>query len=306
MTISGDHLAAVELGWSKNGPRVVGHANTTLGDGAVRPAINTVNIEDPDGIARALRKLFGQLPRRPTRVALVLPDSTAKVSLVRFEKVPTRESDLSQLIRWHVRKAAPFRVEDAQVSYAAGAKTADGRQEFVVAQIRRDIVEQYEKTCAAAGAHAGCVDLASFNVINAALSTAVEAETGDWLLVHMGPGQCTLAIVRGTNLIFFRNRSINKETSLADLVHQTAMYHEDRLGGAGFFRAVLAGHSVIGGDDNRKDAVRTELEDRLQTVVEPIGTRLAAHFEQSTGNDVEMLDHLAAPLGILLRARHLN
>lgn len=306
LTITGDHLAAVELRWSKSGPRVVAHANVALEDGAVRPGISGANIADPDGMARALRRVFGQLPRRPTRVALVLPDSTAKVSLVRFEKVPARESDLSQLIRWHVRKAAPFRVEDSQVSYTAGAKTTDGKQEFVVAQIRRDVVEQYEETCVAAGVHAGCVDLASFNLINAALSTATDGDTADWLLVHIGPGQSTLAIVRGANLIFFRNRAINGEAALADLVHQTAMYYEDRLGGVGFSHAVLAGHTVIEGDDSRKETVRRALEDRLQTTVEPIGKRLASHFAQSTGSDVEVLDHLAAPIGILLRTRHLH
>ena len=42
-------------------------------------------------------------------------------------------------------------------------------------------------------------------------------------------------------MIFFRNRAADADGSLADLVHQSAMYYEDRLEGAGFARVVLAG-----------------------------------------------------------------
>ncbi len=39
---------------------------------------------------------------------------------MRFEQVPARAQDLDQLIRWQVRKAAPFAIEEAQVSYVPG------------------------------------------------------------------------------------------------------------------------------------------------------------------------------------------
>ena len=307
VTIASDHLAAVQLGWStKSGPAVTAYARTTLEDGVVTPSVNGENIDDPDRVGRALREVLGRLPRRPTRVALVLPDSTAKVSLVRFDKVPARKADLDQLIRWQVHKAAPFRIEEAQVAYTAGARTPDGKQEYVVVLIRRDVVEQYEQVCTAAGAHAGCVDLASFNLINAALatSTAEDEESSDWLLVHVAPEYSTMAIVRGPHLIFYRNRLVEGGGNLVDLVHQTAMYYEDRLGGTGFSRAVLAGHSAIGSTEFGHDGVRRTLEERLQTAVEPLGDRLASRFARSTGIDVELFDVLAAPIGILLRDRH--
>ena len=38
----------------------------------------------------------------------------------------------------------------------------------------------------------------------------------------------------GEHLVFFRNRAADGEAGLADMVHQTAMYYEDRLSGAGF------------------------------------------------------------------------
>ena len=51
---------------------------------------------------------------------------------------------------------------------------------------------------------------------------------GDWLLVHVTPGLHDPDSSTAT-LIFFRNRSDDAEGTLADVVHQTAMYYEDRL-----------------------------------------------------------------------------
>ena len=138
---------------------------------------------------------------RPKRVALAIPDGVAKVSLLRFEKVPNRAHDLDELIRWQVRKVAPFSVDDAQLTYMQGQKASDGSTEFVVVMARRDIVRQYEAVCEGAGAQAGVVDLATFNVINSVLASS-QPPADDWLLVHVSPEDATMAILRGRDLVF--------------------------------------------------------------------------------------------------------
>src|SRR5213075_2754216 len=104
---------------------------------------------------------------------------------------------------------------------------------FLVVMARRDIVQEYERVCSAVGATAGIVDLATFNVINAVLAGSA-APANDWLLVHVTQEDATMAILRGPHLVFFRNLAAEGEGSLADMVHQTAMYYEDRLSGKGF------------------------------------------------------------------------
>ncbi len=70
-------------------------------------------------------------------------------------------------------------------------------------------------------------------MINAVLA-GPQAPAEDWLLVHVTQEDASMAILRGQHLAFFRNRAADAEGSLADMVHQTAMYYEDRLSGAGF------------------------------------------------------------------------
>ena len=216
---------------------------------------------------------------RPRRVALIVPDQVAKVSLVRFEQVPAKAQDLDQLVRWQVRKAAPFPIEEAQVSYVPAGRVADG-QEFVVSLARRDTIREYEDMCDAAGAHAGLVDLSTFNVINTVLAEPAH-RTGDWLLVNVTPDCASIAILRGIELIFFRSLSAEGDGTLADLVHQTAMYYQDRLEGTGFGRVLLCGAAAVAGRrDSDVEQIRHSLEERLRTPVETVDVRTAVTLSE--------------------------
>ncbi len=230
-------------------------------------------------------------------MALVLPDTVAKLSLLRFDQVPPKSQDLEQLIRWQMRKATPFRIEEAQLSWFPGVSLPDGGREFVVTAARRDIIEGYERACDAAGAHAGIVDMATLNLMNAVL--AGPAPAGDWLLVHVAADYATLAVVRGGDLIFFRNRAADADEDLAALVHQTAMYHEDRLGGGAFARVVLAGASSRG--TGHADRLRRAIEERLGSQVEALDVRGAVALRDRIAVAPDVLDAVAPAIGVLLR-----
>ncbi len=83
----------------------------------------------------------------------------------------------------------------------------------------------------------------------------------------------TIAIMRGEQLMFYRHRTAVDEEPLSALVHQTAMYHEDRLGGTRFARVWLAGASLAGGNAAQ---ARREITDRLNVPAEAVDVRPAA------------------------------
>jgi type IV pilus assembly protein PilM len=241
----------------------VHHGVEALPPGAVMPSLVAANVADLSVVSRAISQAVAKIGR-VSRAALVIPDTAAKVSLIRFETVPPNAADLAELVRWQVRKTAPFPIEQATVSYTPGGRPAEGGHEFVVTIARADFVAQYEDACLRAGVHAGLVDISTFSIINGVLA-GTSAPTGDWLLVHATTSYTTLAVLRGEDLIFFRNREEESEATLADVVHQTAMYYEDRLKGGGFTRVMLAGGAV-----QNVDAVRRSLEQRLDVRIEPV------------------------------------
>ena len=288
----------------QGGTRVLSsYAGEPLAPGVVEAALNAPNVHDAAALTAAVRTVLDRLSSRPKRIALVLPDTVGKLSLIRFEKIPAKVQDLDQLIRWQVRKAAPFRIEDAQVSWVPGIVPPEGGREYIVTVARRDIIQSYERACEAAGAYPGIVDLATVNLINAVLGTETGATPPtDWLLVHVAADYSTMAVIRGSQVIFFRTRASDKDDDLADLVHQTAMYHEDRLGGGGgFARVVLAGASLRG--PAVADLLRRELESRLGTRVEALDFRGAVALRDRIAAAPELLDSLAPAIGLILRER---
>jgi Tfp pilus assembly PilM family ATPase len=293
------HVAAARLTW--RGPKAIitAHASEAIADGLVTPGLSALNISDVPALAQVIGKTLAQLGgSKPARVSLVVPDTVAKVSLLKLEKVPARAADLQEIVRWQIRKSAPFPIEQAVLSISPGARGADGGSEFVVALSRADVIHQYEQACVMAGAHAGLVDLSTFSVINSILAGS-SPPAGDWLLVHVTDTYLTLAVVRDNALLFFRNRS-ESEGTLADLIHQTAMYYEDRLSGAGFGRVVIAGAARLPGG---ADSVRRGLEERLRVNVESVDPRTAAGLQDRIGASAELLDVLSPLVGMLVRER---
>jgi hypothetical protein len=166
---------------------------------------------------------------------------------------------------------------------------------------RRDVVDSYMVACADAGADAGVVDLASLNLINAALASGAGAGAGDWLVVHVAADYATLAIVRERHLIFFRTRQLEGEGDLADVVHQTAMYHEDRLSGLQFARVVLSGAAARGAAAGER--VRRALEERMGVSVDSLDFRGTVALRDRVSAAPELLDTLAPAVGVVLRER---
>ena len=302
------HVAAARVSIRGGQAVITAHASERLPAGMVVPGLLAANIPDVPALAQVIRGAVSQLGgSKPSRVSLVVPDTVAKVSLLRLENVPASAADLQEIVKWQVKKTAPFPMEQAVVSIAPGALSAEGASEFVVSIARADVIQQYEQACVMAGLHAGLVDLATFSVINSILAgssaPAGDASTGagrDWLLVHVTDTYLTLAVMRDRAMLFFRNRSEEGEGTLADLIHQTAMYYEDRLHGAGFARVVIAGAGRL---PSGAESVRRDLEQRLKIGVEAVDPRTAASLQDRIAASPELLDVLAPLVGMLLRER---
>ena len=296
--IASRRVTVAELSKGGDGLVVSSYATEALPVEAVRPALTSSNIGNRQAVVEGLKRALDRAGLRSTRrAALVVPDSVARVSLLSFDQLPAKSSDLDQLIRWQLKKTTPFPVEDGVVTHSVVLKT--GAAATVAAIVaRRDVIAEYESIAAAAGIHAGIVDLASLNIMNAVIGAGA-ASSGDWLLVSLAEEATSLAIARGSSLLFYRHRTAVDEETLSSLVHQTAMYHQDRLGGSTFSQVWLSGADSAEGGAGR---AAQELSDQLGVAVETVDVRRAAAL-RSSATDARALDALAAPVGVLLRER---
>lgn len=298
--IAGHRVSGARLEYRGGKPVVAAYAVEPLPDGAVVPALTSTNIRQRPVVLAALDRVLTEIGR-PRRVGLVVADPVSKVSLVRFQQVPARQNELEQLIRWQVKKTAPFPLEEAQLSYAAGSLSSEGR-EFLVSVARRDLVAEYESVCTEAGTHAGIIDLSTFNVVNAVLATR-RADNDDWLVVNAAPEWASLAIIRGADVILFRSRAAEGDESLADLVHQTSMYYEDRLSGAGFGRVLVCGAGDGQTVEPQLETLRETLRGRLHTAVESVDILRAVTLADRISAGSPLTDALTPLVGLLLRGQ---
>ena len=294
LEVTSTRVSALRLGGGS--PPSATYAVEPLPAGAVVPSLMTPNVVDQAAVSAAVGRVLAAVGGG-RQVALVVPDSVAKVSLVRLEQVPTRLQELDAMLRFQIRKSVPFRADDAQFTWTDGQEVEGGGREYLVALARRELISQYETVVAAAGAHAGLVDLATFDLVNLVLASG--AKEDDWLLVHMAAEYATLVIVRRGRVIFYRHRGADGEESLADLVHQASMYYEDRLSGQGFGRVYLTGaaegpEGAAGADDARR-----ALAERLNAKVEPLDFSGVATLADRIGASPGLVDHLAPLVGVL-------
>jgi hypothetical protein len=196
-----------------------------------------------------------------------------------------------------LRKSAPFPVDEAVVTCSPGLTPPEGGRELVAVMARRAVVREYESLCEALQMHAGLVDLATLGLINVILA-APSVPPGDWLVVHVRPGYTSLAIMRGRDLAFFRSVPTSDADTFVDIVHQTSMYHEDRLGGGRFGSVLLAGYGTT---RSALDDARRRLEARLDMSIEAVDAGRAVTFTDRVSASAELASALAPALGTLLR-----
>ncbi len=255
--ITADRVSALVIDVRSGRPTVTAVATSVVRAGAVTPGFVASNIHDAAAVTAAIGDVVGRLGARVRRIALVVPDAMARVSLVRLEHLPARREDLAQLVQWQVRKGVPFAPEEARVSFVPGTSTAAGH-EFLATVVRAGVLAEYEKVCADAGLQAGLVDIATTAAVNLRLSGS--APSGDWLLVHVREDACAVVVLRGDRVLFYRTRTDEDRVDVGDFVHQAVMYYQDRLEGKGFQAVYVAGG---GSAEWPVDVVRQNIEARI-------------------------------------------
>lgn len=161
-----------------------------------------------DEVEAMIREAFEASRTRPGKVSVVLPDSLAKVTLLQLPEHPTSKRQLSEMVRFKLRKSVPFKLEDAAISYQL--VPAEGTETMVlVAVMLRSVVEQYEALLGRIGARPGLVSLCTPNLFNLCRPMLSDGGSSgdagaDTALLNCTQTYFSLLIVRGGRLIFYR------------------------------------------------------------------------------------------------------
>lgn len=252
-------------------------ARTELDFQALKPGTLTVsplkeNVNDPDEFSHAVRSLAAtQSARKRKDVALILPDFSARISVLDFDNFPSDPKEQAALIRFRLKRSVPFDVESAVLSYwaqSAGHKNID----VVAVMAPLEIVSRYEAPFRGLGMNPGLVTTSSI----AALELAPE---GGICVIAKLTGHVLTVLVRVKNALrlvrCLELPSLQLEDVEAVLL-PTFVYVEDNLGGK-------AERLILCGFGQRTDEAQRRFQEELSVEVEPMRSPLGTPGEGNAG-----------------------
>jgi hypothetical protein len=147
------HLVEVKKSWRRTTLEEV--KRISLPSGVIRLSSAKPNIENMETFVEQLGILAKPL-KKPTSLALSLPDLCARTSIFDFSTFPTKKSEQTALLNWRFRQDLKLDTAQSRLSYAvyvptsiANGSNQDNPEKVQVlgTAIRNEIVEQYERAC---------------------------------------------------------------------------------------------------------------------------------------------------------------
>lgn len=184
------------------------------------------NIKKTEHLTKAIETLAPVNGRRNRPAALILPDFAARVSILDFDKFPSNEDEQLSLVRFRLKKALPFDIESAMVSYFA--QPGKGNQVEVIASVvALEILARYEQVFRGAGFQPGSITTSTLAMLNlySGAGTGVVAKKSGRVL--------TISVMRDGILKLIRCLEVaagHEEEETTGALLPTLAFVEDQLG----------------------------------------------------------------------------
>jgi type IV pilus assembly protein PilM len=206
-----------------------------LPPGIVRPGLPTAedpapNFTQPALVVAALRKALDEVAGREKQLTLVVPDAAVRVLLMDFDSLPAKLQDALPIVRFRLKKLAPFDVDDAAVSYQIMRphKPVQNQMRVLATVMPAVLRAEYESAVRAAGYEPGVV------LPSTLASLATLATEGASLVINRNGNSLTTAITQGEELVLHRTLELPENDQwhheeLAKVVSVAMAYFEDTL-----------------------------------------------------------------------------
>ncbi|MBI5282584.1 MAG: hypothetical protein HY858_12945 [Candidatus Solibacter usitatus] len=205
---------------------------TPLPEGAIAVSPLEDNVRQPEALAAAVRliALSGSAKKR-RRAALILPDYSARITVLDFDTFPADPQEQIQLARFRVKRVVPFDIDSAVIACYPQQRAGSKKLDVVVAVVNMDVASHFEAPFRAAGFQCGFVTISALAALSlpgdsgadAASPSVVAKLSGNVLAVSLIEG----ATVRMIRCVELRDSGLQEA---ADVLATTFAYAEDELG----------------------------------------------------------------------------
>jgi type IV pilus assembly protein PilM len=260
-------------------------------------AFHEGEVSDPDGIAEALKALFGQ-HKLSKRVRLGVGNQRVVVRTVRLPAIEDPK-EMEAAVRFQAQEQIPMPLDQAVLEHqvVGGVPAEEGgtpQLDVVVVAARRDMVASFLEPIRRAGLEPAGVDLSAFGMIRALADSIGDSEATAGghpanAVLYCNVGDVTnLAVARGRACLFTRVSHAGMETIAARLAGSTGLSAEHAtqwLMHVGIEQPVEA----IEGDPSTVVEARRALEEGVTALVDEMRLSLDYYGAQEAALPVEKI-----------------
>lgn len=208
--VRADSVLALRLVRRKGNYHLGGYGQVALDPGIFSTAMIRPEITDLAELKRAITAALSKAGSEgASRISLALPDTVSRAFVLEFQDVPSRADQVSELIRWRLKKSVPFELSEARLSWQSLGKTEDGREQLLIAVAPAEGLRVFEQLFASLGVRVGLIDLASLGTVNALrVDGRFDADAQmDTALLSATRNYFSLIIQSAGNLVFYRAKN---------------------------------------------------------------------------------------------------
>jgi type IV pilus assembly protein PilM len=297
-------LARLQPGKRGERPGLTHLVAETLPEDSLLPGLMQHNMSSPVDVAARIGRALDRLPERKklNRISVALPDACVRVTILTLRDIPRSRRQVSEMIRWQIRKRVPFQLEEARLAVQR-FPLGDGSERVVVALALDRVLEQYEQVMESLGLQSGLLDISTFNLVSICPEPAAD---GDVAILNVAGEEFSILILREGIPLFYRSRPLlhdpvrNPDQGLKELHRElitSTTYYQDRLaeGKSGIRAAFL--RLGGGGDFFPDEMAEATLGVKAVRVHPGDHVRMAAERE---GEMAPLLEQAAPAVGMIL------
>src|SRR5579883_1006 len=195
----------------------------SLPAGALVPSLTETNLKDSSAVEQGIRDAINIVGAKHRDVVAILPDTAVRVALLDFESLPGKQDEADAVVRFRLKKALPFDVDQAAISYEV-RRTNTIR--VIVAAVSKSVLGEYEAVFHSCGLAPGVV----LPSILACLGNVTATEPT--LVIKVDVTTTTFAIVADNDLLLLRRlentgSQVPASTQLVEDVFPSLIFFQD-------------------------------------------------------------------------------
>lgn len=222
-----DSIAWAETERNWRGQRRHRCVMSPLPDGMIKPSPTEVNVADPEALANHVRLLTGQDSARhaagrtvfsdfPRRIAVLLPDTAVRATILHLDHLPVRREERDALIRWRLGQDHLFPLSGAKVLshifHDQSARHGPSHTVLTVA-VQESVLKQYEALCESVGLIPHEVSISSLRIFDLwrRVSNRSHWRSRECLWITVLDRALTIMICQRGRVLFYRCKLLGPE-----------------------------------------------------------------------------------------------